>query len=31
MGGLLKAKGLDVLRALLKRFYNYLTGECFPS
>jgi DNA-binding transcriptional MocR family regulator len=31
MGGLLKAKGLDVLRALLKRFYSYLTGECFPS
>src|SRR3954462_2437267 len=30
-GGLLKAKGLDVLRALLKRFYCYLTGECFPS
>jgi hypothetical protein len=30
-GGLLKAKGLDVLRALLKRFYSYRTGECFPS
>ena len=30
-GGILKAKGLDVLRALLKRFYCYLTGECFPS
>ena len=30
-GGILKAKGLDVLRALLKRFYSYLTGECFPS
>src|SRR3954451_22594846 len=30
-GGLLKAKGLDVLRALLRRFYSYATGECFPS
>jgi DNA-binding Lrp family transcriptional regulator len=30
-GGLLKAKGLDVLRALLRRFYSYRTGECFPS
>jgi hypothetical protein len=30
-GGLLKAKGLDVLRALLKRFYCHRTGECFPS
>ena len=31
-GGIpLKAKGLDVLRALLKCFYSYLTGECFPS
>ena len=30
-GGLLKAKGLDVLRALLRRFYGYRTGECFPS
>src|SRR4051794_21562161 len=26
-----RTKGLDVLRALLKRFYCYLTGECFPS
>jgi hypothetical protein len=30
-GGLLKAKGLDVLRALLKRFYGYRDGTCFPS
>jgi DNA-binding transcriptional MocR family regulator len=30
-GGLLKAKGLDVLRALLKRFYCYRDGTCFPS
>jgi hypothetical protein len=30
-GGLLKAKGLDVLRALLRSFYSYRTGECFPS
>src|SRR4051794_34895419 len=30
-GGLLKAKGLDVLRALLRHFYSYATGECFPS
>ena len=30
-GGILKAKGLDVLRALLKRFYSYRIGECFPS
>jgi hypothetical protein len=30
-GGLLKTKGLDVLRALLRRFYSYRTGECFPS
>ena len=30
-GGLLKAKGLDVLRALLRAFYSYRTGECFPS
>jgi hypothetical protein len=30
-GGLLKAKGLDVLRALLRGFYSYRTGECFPS
>ena len=27
----MKAKGLDVLRALLRRFYSYRTGECFPS
>jgi hypothetical protein len=27
----LKAKGLDVLRALLRAFYSHLTGECFPS
>lgn len=30
-GGLLKAKGLDVLRALLRRFYSYTNGTCFPS
>lgn len=30
-GGLLKAKGLDVLRALLRRFYCHRTGECYPS
>jgi hypothetical protein len=30
-GGLLKAKGLDVLRALLRRFYSYCDGTCFPS
>lgn len=30
-GGLLKAKGLDVLRALLRGCYSYRTGECFPS
>ena len=30
-GGLLKAKGLDVLRTLLRSFYSYRTGECFPS
>lgn len=30
-GGLLKAKGLDVLRALLRRFYGYRDGTCFPS
>ena len=30
-GGVLKAKGLDVLRALLRGFYSYRTGECFPS
>jgi len=30
-GGLLKGKGLDVLRALLRSFYSYRTGECFPS
>jgi hypothetical protein len=30
-GGVLKGKGLDVLRALLKRFYNYRTGETYPS
>lgn len=30
-GGLLKAKGLDVLRALLRRFYCHATGECYPS
>jgi hypothetical protein len=30
-GGLLKAKGLDVLRALLRGFYSYRDGTCFPS
>jgi len=30
-GGVLKGKGLDVLRALLRGFYSYATGECFPS
>ena len=30
-GGLLKSKGLDVLRALLRRFYSYRDGTCFPS
>jgi hypothetical protein len=30
-GGALKGKGLDVLRALLRRFYCKATGECFPS
>src|SRR4051812_3255128 len=30
-GGLLKPKGLDVLRALLRRFYSYATSECSPS
>lgn len=30
-GGKLKAKGRDVLRVLLIRFYNRKTGECFPS
>jgi hypothetical protein len=30
-GGLLKAKGLDVLRALLRRFYSHRDGTCFPS
>ena len=30
-GGLLKEKGLAVLRALLRGFYSYRTGECFPS
>lgn len=30
-GGVLKAKGLEVLRALLRRFYSYATGACFPS
>jgi hypothetical protein len=30
-GGILKGKGLDVLRALLRGFYSYRTGECFPS
>jgi CRP-like cAMP-binding protein len=29
--GLLKAKGLDVLQALLRRFYSYRDGTCFPS
>jgi hypothetical protein len=30
-GGVLKGKGLDVLRALLRRFYSYRTGETYPS
>src|SRR4051812_14857646 len=30
-GGLLKPKGLDVLRALLRRFYSHRDGTCFPS
>lgn len=30
-GGILKGKGLDVLRALLRRFYCYATGECYPA
>jgi DNA-binding MarR family transcriptional regulator len=30
-GGVLKAKGLDVLRALLRRFYSHRDGTCFPS
>jgi hypothetical protein len=30
-GGDLKAKGRDVLRALLIVFYNRRNGECFPS
>ena len=30
-GGLLKAKGLDVLRALLRRFYSHRDGTCYPS
>ena len=30
-GGVLKAKGLDVLRALLRGFYSYREGTCFPS
>src|SRR4051794_36177137 len=30
-GGILKAKGLDVLRVLLRRFYSYASGTCFPS
>lgn len=30
-GGHLKRTGLDVLRIMLKRFYNKKTGECFPS
>jgi hypothetical protein len=30
-GGLLKTKGLDVLRALLRRFYSHRAGTCFPS
>jgi hypothetical protein len=27
----LKPKGLDVLRALLRRFYSHRDGTCFPS
>ena len=30
-GGLLKGKGLDVLRALLRRFYSHRDGTCYPS
>jgi DNA-binding transcriptional regulator YhcF (GntR family) len=30
-GGVLKRSGVDVLRALLRRFYSYATGACFPS
>src|SRR3954471_824407 len=30
-GGILKAKGLDVLRALLRCFYSHRDGTCFPS
>lgn len=30
-GGCLKRTGLDVLRALLRSFYSYRDGVCFPS
>jgi hypothetical protein len=30
-GGCLKRTGLDVLRALLRQFYSYRDGVCFPS
>lgn len=30
-GGVLKEKGLAVLRALLNQFFNKQTGECYPS
>jgi CRP-like cAMP-binding protein len=30
-GGVLKRAGLDVLRALLRGFYSYRDGTCFPS
>ena len=30
-GGCLKRTGLDVLRALLRHFYSYRDGTCFPS
>src|SRR3954471_13871603 len=30
-GGCLKRTGLDVLRALLRHFYSYRHGTCFPS
>lgn len=30
-GGCLKRTGLDVLRALLRAFYSYRDGTCFPS
>jgi hypothetical protein len=30
-GGCLKRTGLDVLRALLRHFYSYKDGTCFPS